>query len=44
MLVAHAYNPSYLGDRDQEEHDSKPAWANSSGDTIKNTQYKKRLV
>jgi hypothetical protein len=23
--VAHAYNPSYLGGRDQEDHDSKPA-------------------
>jgi hypothetical protein len=30
MLVAHAYNPSYSGGRDQEDHGSKPAWANSS--------------
>jgi hypothetical protein len=29
-LVAHAYNPSYSGGRDQEDHGSKPAWANSS--------------
>jgi hypothetical protein len=28
--VAHAYNPSYSGGRDQEDHSSKPAWANSS--------------
>jgi hypothetical protein len=25
MLVAHAYNPSYSGGRDQEDHGSKPA-------------------
>jgi hypothetical protein len=29
-LVAHTCNPSYLGDRGQEDHSSKPAWANSS--------------
>jgi hypothetical protein len=28
--VAHAWNPSYSGARDQENHSSKPAWANSS--------------
>jgi hypothetical protein len=28
--VAHAYNPSYSGVRDQEDHGSKPTWANSS--------------
>jgi hypothetical protein len=27
--VAHACNPSYSGGRDQEDHSSKPAWANS---------------
>jgi hypothetical protein len=27
--VAHACNPSYSGDRDQEDCSSKPAWANS---------------
>jgi hypothetical protein len=25
--VAHTYNPSYTGGRDQEDHGSKPAWA-----------------
>jgi hypothetical protein len=30
VLVAHAYNPSYSGDRDQEDHSSKPACGNSS--------------
>jgi hypothetical protein len=29
-LVSHACNPSYSGDRDQEDHDSKPAQTNSS--------------
>jgi hypothetical protein len=29
-LVAHAYNLSYSGDRDQEACSSKPAWRNSS--------------
>jgi hypothetical protein len=28
--VAHAYNPCYSGGRDQEDHSSKPARANSS--------------
>jgi hypothetical protein len=32
VLVAHAYNPRYLGGRDQEDHGSKPAWANSFWD------------
>jgi hypothetical protein len=27
-------NPSYAGGRDQEDHGSKPAWANSSQDPI----------
>jgi hypothetical protein len=31
-LVAHACNPSYSGGRDQEDHGSKPAQANSSPD------------
>jgi hypothetical protein len=34
VLVAHVYNPSYSGGRDQEDHGSKPAWANSSRDPI----------
>jgi hypothetical protein len=29
-LVAHTCNLSYSGSRDQEDHGSKPAWANSS--------------
>jgi hypothetical protein len=32
--VAHVYNPSYSGSRDQEDHSSKPAWVNSSRDPI----------
>jgi hypothetical protein len=32
--VAHAYNPSYSGGRDQEDQGSKPDWANSSRDPI----------
>jgi hypothetical protein len=28
-LVAHAYNPSYSGGVDQEDHGSNPVWANS---------------
>jgi hypothetical protein len=32
--VAHAYNTSYLGGRDQEDCGSKPAQANSSRDPI----------
>jgi hypothetical protein len=36
--VAHAYNPSYSGGRDQEDHGSKPAQGNSLQDPIlKNT-------
>jgi hypothetical protein len=30
--VAHTYNPNYIGGRDQEDHSSKPAQANSSQD------------
>jgi hypothetical protein len=32
--MAHFCNPSYSGGRDQEDHGSKPALANSSGDPI----------
>jgi hypothetical protein len=40
VLVAHAYNPSYSGGRDQE----KLAWTNSSWDPIsKKTHHKKRV-
>jgi hypothetical protein len=27
--MAHAYNPSYLGGRDQEDSGLKPTWENS---------------
>jgi hypothetical protein len=33
-LVAHAYNPSYSGGRDHEDHGLKPDQANSSQDPI----------
>jgi hypothetical protein len=33
--VTQAYNPSYLGGRDQEDCDLRPVWANSSQDTTK---------
>jgi hypothetical protein len=33
-LVAHVYNPSYSGGRDQEDRCLKPAWANSWPDSI----------
>jgi hypothetical protein len=32
--VVHAYNPSYSGGRDQEDHGLKPAQANSLQDPI----------
>jgi hypothetical protein len=45
VLVAHVYNPSHSGGRDQEDHSSKPAWATSSWEPIlKKTQHKKVLV
>jgi hypothetical protein len=28
--VAEAYNPTYLGGRDQEDHHFRPAWEKSS--------------
>jgi hypothetical protein len=34
--VAHIYNPSYLGGRDQEDHCSKPAQVHSLRDPISN--------
>jgi hypothetical protein len=43
--VTHAYNPSYSGGRNQEDHNLKPVWANSSQDPIlKKTITKKVLV
>jgi hypothetical protein len=32
--VAHSCNPSYLGGKDQEDHSSKPAQANSLRDPM----------
>jgi hypothetical protein len=32
--VAHAYNSSYSGGRDQQDHGSKPDWTNSSPDPV----------
>jgi hypothetical protein len=34
VLVAHAYNPTYSGGRDQEDHGSKSARGHSLQDTI----------
>jgi hypothetical protein len=34
VLVAHACNPNYPGGRDQEDHHSRSALANSSKDPI----------
>jgi hypothetical protein len=39
--VAHAYNPSYSGGRDQEDRGLKPAGANSSRDLISGKKKKK---
>jgi hypothetical protein len=36
-LMAHTCNPSYSGGRDQKDHGSKLAWANSSRDPISKT-------
>jgi hypothetical protein len=40
--VAHTCNPSYSGDRDQEDCDLKPAWANSSQDLVLKKPTQKR--
>jgi hypothetical protein len=40
-LVAHIYNPSYSGGKDQEDHSLKPAWANNSQDSISKNPIKK---
>jgi hypothetical protein len=42
--VTHSYNPSYSRSRDQEDHDSKPAWADCSRDPISNILNTKRAV
>jgi hypothetical protein len=42
-LMAHVCNPRYSGGRDQEDHSSKSAWANSMQDLIsKKTLHNKR--
>jgi hypothetical protein len=42
VLVAHAYNPSCSGGRDQESCSSEPAWASSLRNPIwKNPSHKK---
>jgi hypothetical protein len=42
--VAHVCIPSYSGGRDQEDHGSKPPWANSSWDPISKIPNTERLV
>jgi hypothetical protein len=43
--VAHACNLGYSGGKDQEDHGSKPAQANSSRDLIlKKKNHKKEVV
>jgi hypothetical protein len=34
LVVAHTYNPCYLGGRDEEDCSLRPAWENSLWDTI----------
>jgi hypothetical protein len=34
VAMAHSFNPNYLGVRNQEDHDSRPAQAKSSPDPI----------
>jgi hypothetical protein len=41
-LVAYTCNPSYSGGRDQEDHGSKPAWANCSRDPISKKHFTKK--
>jgi hypothetical protein len=43
-LVAHPYNPSYSGSRDQEGCSSKPAQANSSQDPISKKKKNKPIT
>jgi hypothetical protein len=40
--IFHAYNPSYSGSRDQEDHGSKPVWTNSLRDSISEYPIQKR--
>jgi hypothetical protein len=43
-LVAHAYDSSYSGGRNQEDHSLKPTQANSLQDPIEKTHHRKGLV
>jgi hypothetical protein len=42
VLVAHAYNPSYSGGRDQEDGSSKSAGANNLQDSILKKPFTKK--
>jgi hypothetical protein len=42
--VAHTYNPSYSGGRDQEDCSLKAAWAGSSPDPILKNLLQKRAI
>jgi hypothetical protein len=42
--MAHACNPSFSGGRDQEDHGSKPAWANIMGDPVLKIPITKRAA
>jgi hypothetical protein len=42
VLVAHGYNPSYSGGKDQEARSLKPAQVNNSGDPISKHLSQKR--
>jgi hypothetical protein len=42
--VAHAYNPSYSGGREQEDHGSRSARANNLKSCLESTQHKEGLV
>jgi hypothetical protein len=40
--MAHAYNPSYSGGRDQEDQGLKPPQANSLQDTVSEKNHNKK--
>jgi hypothetical protein len=42
LPMAHAYNPSCSGGRDQEDYSSKPAWVNILGDPISKKPFTKK--
>jgi hypothetical protein len=41
VQVAHTCNPSYSGDRDQEDHGPKPAWKVEWREALSSNQKKK---